>query len=368
MISSRAPQAPKRNSNVSCDEASAVHAQRIQTEKIVMKLGVLGLIAAVGLVSIASTVASAQEERASAEEDRRIARSRSSSQTWVVDLAEDGECRVPAEEAGVLVAINAWQGKIVKAYQKPIFRTGKSATKETRDKEVEPLVQIDVSLPQRQRDVAAREWTKADTEAKNDVNERYSAKASDVSKFAYMKAKAATEKVQDSISQIEVMRLKLDWEASRLKIEQSAHERNLAELTAQVKREEYYAAEEAIDRRRLDSAIDGIVTDVYFRKGEWVKPGDTVLRIINLERLTVKGFLKRSEHNPQDVAGKAVTVRAALKGGHVETFTGKIKYVAQELLDGESYAVVAEVDNRKAEGSEYYLLQPGTSVDLEIEK
>jgi multidrug resistance efflux pump len=164
------------------------------------------------------------------------------------------------------------------------------------------------------------------------------------------------------------MRLKLDWEASILKIEQSAHERSLASLTAQVKREEYYAAEDAIDRRRIDSPIDGVVTDVYVHEGEWVKPGDTVLRIISLKRLRVKGFLKRADHDPNDIDGKTVTVKAKLTGGREETFTGKITNVAQEILDGESFAVWAEVDNRKPEGGKYYMLQPGMTVDLEIEK
>lgn len=323
-----------------------------------MKFGRSSVLGAALLTLVAMTVASGQEERPAA-------RPRSSSQTWVVDLAKDGECRVPAEEAGVLVAINVEKGAIVKAFNKPIFRTGKQA-KAAAENDSEPLVQIDVSLPRRQMEVADKEFQKAKKEYENDVNKRYSQKASEVSYFAWQKAVEANRKVKDAVSQIEERRLKLDYEASQLKIEQSDHERDLAYQTALVKREELRASEEAVERRRLDSAIDGIVTDVYFRKGEWVKPGDTVLRIINLDRLSVKGFLRRDEYNPEDVAGKTVTVKASLKNGHVETFAGKIKYVAQELLDGESYAVEAEVENRKAEGTEYYLLQPGTSVNLEI--
>jgi multidrug efflux pump subunit AcrA (membrane-fusion protein) len=325
----------------------------------VMKTGRFSLVGAALLASlVALTVARAQEERPGPSP-------RSSSQTWVVDLSPDSVCRVPAEEAGVLVAVNVAKGDLVKGFKKPIFRNAKQAKAEE-ESAAEPLVQIDVSLPRRQMDVAEREFEKARAEYENDVNKRYAAKASDVSKAAWMKAIEAVEKVPDSISKIEVMRLKLDYEASQLKIEQSEHERNLAYKTALVKREELRASRDAVERRRLDSPIDGIVTDVYFHEGEWVKPGDTVLRIINLNRLTVKGFLRRADHNPQDVAGKPVTVKASLKGGQEETFTGKITYVAQELLDGESYSVEAEVENRKAEGSEYFLLQPGMTVNLEI--
>jgi multidrug efflux pump subunit AcrA (membrane-fusion protein) len=283
-----------------------------------------------------------------------------------VDLIGELEVRVPAEEAGVLVKVNVTEGNEVKAFKKRIFTTSKEAAKV--GKEVDPLVQIDVSLPWRQRDVAAREYEKAKAEAENDVNTRYSKAASQVSYFAWQKVVDANRNVRGAVSEIEEKRLELDYQASKLKIEQSDHERMLATKTAMVKREEYYAADDAIERRRIDSPIDGVVTDVYVHEGEWVKPGDPVLRIVNLKRLRVKGFLKRADHDPNDVDGKTVSVKAYLDGGKMETFPGKITFISQEILDGESYAVWAEVDNRKPEGGKYYLLQPGMTVDLEIEK
>jgi multidrug efflux pump subunit AcrA (membrane-fusion protein) len=275
---------------------------------------------------------------------------------------------VPAEEAGVLRKVNVEAGDDVEKAPAGSHATGEDHPNEEADEpdpKVPPLVQIDPSLPIRQRKVAQRELRKADAEARNTVNREYAVKASEVAWAAWQKAEEAHRKVANSVSAIERQRLKLEWERAKLQIKQAEHETSLAELTAGVKEEELGAASDSIKRRRIYSPISGRVVQVFVEEGEWVKPGDPVLRVVNLKRLRVQGLVQMAKHAPREVARKAVTVTATLTDGRKEQFSGKVQFVHPEIQAGGVYMVWAEVDNRQDEGGEY-LLQPGMDVDMVI--
>ncbi len=170
--------------------------------------------------------------------------------------------------------------------------------------------------------------------------------------------------VHGAVTEVDLQKYKLEWEKSLLQIEQAQKNQILDGYTADAKKAEAALAEENIRRRQIRAPIDGVVQQIDRSLGEWVKPGDSVLRLLRMDSLTVEGSLKYTEYEPGQVANQPVTVDVELARGRKAQFTGKIVFVDPEVLAG-NYKVRAEVDNRKENGQ--WLLRPGARASMTIQ-
>ncbi len=134
------------------------------------------------------------------------------------------------------------------------------------------------------------------------------------------------------------------------------------------------------------SPLDGNILEIYKQAGEWVQSGDPICRIVRMNRIRVTGFVQAAEHDPSELDGRPVTVRAEFARGRIEEFTGHVAFIALERtsINGQgygdlragptpqtnvvpgtgSYHVWVEVDNRAENG--HWLLLPGSAVDVTI--
>lgn len=259
------------------------------------------------------------------------------------------EAKVPAQEAGVLREISVVKGDLAKQDQ--------------------VLGQIDASQPQMQKRVAEAEWRTAVEKAKSDVDIQVYTKAAEVSYKEWQKQVQANKNGIPAVTEVDVERSKLQFERAKLEIERAKMERKVAGFTANAKAVEVEAADEAIRRRKVVSPLDGEVVDVYVNRGEWVKPGDPVLRILQVSRLAVHGNAHISE-NPLGSITKGQTVKVIVEAGQkVPTeFEGVVSVIDPQVttgMPGGAYLVIAEVENRKdANGN--WLLLPGMVVKMVV--
>ncbi len=253
------------------------------------------------------------------------------------------EVKVPTREAGVIMRLAIRQGDVVK--------------------KGEILAEIDDAQPQMERRRAEAEHSQAVAKAESDVDVRYSQKAHDVAKATYDKAVQSHERVKDSVTEVERRRLRLEWEKAELQIEQAKLERRLTSLAAMSKQVEFEAAEEAIERRRIRSPLDGEVEEVFPHEGEWLQPGEPLARIITIDRLYVEGFVDATRFGPAALRARPVTVEIMLDNGRVEAFEGRI-FKIKHRVEGGSYRVVAEVKNRQDRGE--WLLRAGQIVRMTV--
>lgn len=255
-------------------------------------------------------------------------------------LSVRGQSRVPAQEAGVLLQINVEEGARVQAGQE--------------------LAAIDDNQAQKQKRVAAAEHRAAKERAENDVNIRHGEMAAKVAENEYRinwNAVHGEGGVRGAVSDIELKKLEFEHKKMILAIEQARKEQIVDGFTAEAKLAEMEAADEAIQRRRIKSPIDGIVEDITFNEGDWVKPGDMVFHILRLDRLRVEGHIPHTEASPSQLMGKPVIVEVELAGGQKAEFRGQVKFIASEV-DSAGQRVCAEVENRQdAQGQ--WLLRPG---------
>lgn len=255
------------------------------------------------------------------------------------------EAQVPGQEAGLLVELNVVEGQHVKAG--------------------DILGLIDDMQPRMQGRIATAEYNAAMEKVNNDVDVQYAMKATELAKVEWEKSKLVNQNRPSTVAEIDVLRQKLTWERGKLETERAESEREIAKFTAAAKKVEIDAALEAMERRKIRSPVDGVVVQVHLHKGEWVKPGDPVLHVIQLDRLKVEGEIELKQFSPHQVMGRPVTIEATLQDRKVQ-FVGKITFV-RPMLDGlgSKFLVHAEVENREENGQP--LLLPNLNVDMTID-
>jgi multidrug resistance efflux pump len=254
------------------------------------------------------------------------------------------EAQVPGQEAGRLVELNVVEGDRVKAG--------------------DLLAKIDDMQAKMQGRIAKAEHRAAAEKAESTVDVRYAEKASQVALAEWRKSEEANKRTKNAVSEVEVQRQWLTYERGVLEKERAESDRIIAGFTAEAKMVEIEAAAEAMKRREIRSPVDGIVVQVYLHKGEWVRPGDPVLHVVQLDRVKVEGGVEIAQFSPGQIVDRPVTIEATLQDRKVQ-FEGRITFV-KPLLEGlgERYQVKAEVENRKE--NDNWLLFPGMYVDMTI--
>lgn len=257
----------------------------------------------------------------------------------LVSLIEEVE--VPAQEVGQLNSIKVKEGMTVE--------------------KGDILAQIEDSEAMLLLQQAKLEYEMARLKAANDVDLRFARKAHEVANAELQRAEDSIKKYPKSISKTELDRLKLTAEKSELEIEQAAEERKTTQLEASLKRNAEQIAALAVQRRKVVSPINGMVVQIMIRNGEWVRPGDTVLRILRLDRLRAEGLINASRLQEQDLMNRPVTLVVNPGTNQTREFQGKISFVSPEINPVNNQTRVwAEIDNPDLK------LKPGMRASLII--
>lgn len=257
---------------------------------------------------------------------------------------------VPAQDAGMITAIN------VKEHGQLLVQKGTLLAQiEDRDLQVKhKLAEIELS--------AAKE--QAESTVAQDVADKTAA----VAKTEWENAVEINAKSPRTVSDTEVRRLKLTYERYVLEAEKAMLEQRVARLTEQAKQSAIEVVDSDIRKRKIEAPVDGVVEKVFKRVGEWVTPGEHVVRVVRMDRLRVEGMLPAEEYSPEDVAQQPVKIEiTTTRGGEKikKEVKGKLDYVSP-VIEGGEYRIWVEVENPKTEGG-YWLLRPGQYADMTIE-
>jgi multidrug efflux pump subunit AcrA (membrane-fusion protein) len=218
------------------------------------------------------------------------------------------------------------------------------------------LAQIDDDIPRMQLKVAENEMNVAAEDMKNDINKRFARKSAEVAWAEYQKALESNRRMPDTVAEIEVMRLRLEYEKMALSIENADKDLRIAALKYNVSVAKRDAAQVDLDRRKILAPAEGVVVELNKREGEWLQKGAQVLRLIQMNPLRAEGSLEISKVAPRDVDGRKVTVQVKLTGGHSLSFPGEITFVDPVVNYGK-YIVRAKIENRQENGQ--WLLRDG---------
>jgi len=266
----------------------------------------------------------------------------------LVSLIQD--VHIPAQERGVLVSITVKEGDLVRA------------AKVDDRSEQGVLANIDEHQAILQKQAAQTRLDAAKAQADDAIAVQYAQASYKVANTEYEQALEINQRVKGTIPEAEVRRLLLTRDRAILQIRKSQLDKRVAQMNAKVHEAEVHAADDLIRRQRIRSPVDGVVVAVFRHAGEWVNPGEPVLRVVGMNPLRVEGFVEGSKYNPADVAHREVIVVAELAKGRRVAFTGKVVFVSPIVQAGGRYRIRAEVTNRTEQGE--WLLRPGMATSM----
>jgi macrolide-specific efflux system membrane fusion protein len=256
----------------------------------------------------------------------------------VLRLLEEAE--VPAQEAGVLTELAVREGERVQQGQR--------------------LAQIDDQVARLAAEAAQAQYDITRAKASNDVRMRFAKKALEVAEAELRRSTESIERFARSVSQSQLDVERLTVEKNQLEAEQADHEHEIAVLEMKSKANELSAARNQVARRQIVAPFEGVIVQVYVRRGEWVEPGQPAVRIVNVDHLKAEGFIPAARA-AADLAGKSVAL--TVDGANGTAPTGTIVFVSPEVdpITGQ-VRVWAEIDNRDGR------LRPGQPVRMTVSR
>ena len=182
----------------------------------------------------------------------------------------------------------------------------------------------------------------AERSAANDVEIRFSQKASELAQLEYLSYVQGNKLHPDTFTDFQMRQLRLAAEKSLLQLEQAEYNFDVEKL----RRDETL---EILKTYRVEAPFEGVIRSVHKKKGEAVHEGEPILEIVNTRRVQVEGYLSMAEH-ARVSRGASVEVRLALPNSDLEigkiVFPGRITFVDVKVEPvTQKVKVHAEVDN-----------------------
>ncbi len=224
------------------------------------------------------------------------------------DLIKD--VLVPVREPGILKQLLVKEGDWVTADQ--------------------PIAELDRELNELDFQSADLKQKISELKATDDVDMRYSMKSKEVAAATLARSQSAVENFRNSISKTELEQLRLEVERATLSIEKAEFERKLAVAETDLYSRESDAAKVKLGYRSIRSPIEGMVVEVISQEGEWVNSGQTLIRVVQLDRMRIKGLLPSNDID-QSFIGRRAVFEPKSAGGN---FEGTIYFVSPEILPG----------------------------------
>jgi len=258
----------------------------------------------------------------------------------VIDQAE-----VPAREAGVLSAIKAQPGAQVSA----------GAT----------VAQLDDSDARARLDVATSELKLAQYESASRARVEAASAEAHVTESEFLQgADLRSTGREGELSDQQLRRLLLSPRRAGLATASAELDHQLLSFKTRVKEALLAEAQLEVNRRSILAPLDGEIVEVHKNAGEWVSPGEPVVRIVRMEKLRVQGYVQASDFAPQEVLRAQATARIQLARGREVKLPCRITHASALVETSGQYRIWAEVENRRENGQ--WMLQPGLTAVLEL--
>jgi len=166
-----------------------------------------------------------------------------------------------------------------------------------------------------------------------------------VAENEFVQAIEANKRVQDVYPPMEVDRLRLVRDRAKLEIDRTIHAKDIAKLEMSKIQIEHQQLADLLDKHQVRAPVSGMVVAVEKRIGEWVEAGTVVLRLVEIDRLRIEGFMQAEQADPKLLDCEA-QVELLLSGKPIRT-TAKLVFISPEVNPINSQVrVYLDVDNR----------------------
>ena len=215
--------------------------------------------------------------------------------------------------------------------------------------------------------------------ASADIGIRQATMASEVSKGDLARAIGARKEFSSSVSEQQLIKLTLVRDHDLLKLEQAQLDKSVellrsrsrdaivaqqeaavqrlehalqkaesehqgAELNLNGLQKQFEITQERVERRKLKAPFSGVIVERKRSPGEWVETGESVLRMIRMDVLSVEGYVSAQSITPESRGHKVIV--ACGNSGNTRRIEGAIVFVSPEIDSVSQQVLVrAEIKN-----------------------
>ncbi|EMI19501.1 secretion protein HlyD family protein [Rhodopirellula maiorica SM1] len=210
-------------------------------------------------------------------------------------------------------------------------------------------VDVTIATQKASNDLSVLAATKAEAVAKNelaravDARKRYidSVSQSEIDglSLAYERARLEKEQAQfeqqidqlnvESEQQAEIVQ-KIAVDEAEIQLSQSAHQHKIEVLQQQRYQHQSELADLFLDQHTIVAPFDATVVEVMRRRGDWVRAGDPVVRLVGLRRLRAEGYVDATLRT-RLLTIDSPTLFLHDSDGNVIERTGDIVFVSPEI-------------------------------------
>ena len=238
------------------------------------------------------------------------------------------EVRVPAQEAGPLAEIVTREGQRV--------RIGDVLARVDEQDAILELSRAQLAL------------NHAVEIAENDIKLRQAQQRLKLADLELKNAENANKELAKVVSDSQIEKLQIERENALLGIEQAQKELAAARRGVAAAQQELKVTQRGVERRLIVAPSDGMVVEIRRRKGEWVQPGEAVVRIVKDDRLRAEGFVP-ADKLPISLVGQRVELWTTGPKETRRKCEGQVTFVSPEAnpINGQ-VRIMAEFDNRES--------------------
>jgi multidrug efflux pump subunit AcrA (membrane-fusion protein) len=208
-----------------------------------------------------------------------------------------------------------------------------------------PLASIQSTTTQLQLQRAKVALDVAQKNFENNIDIELARKSFAVAENEFQRAIEANKRVEDVYPAMEVDRLELVRDRASLEVDRTLHAKEISQLELSKIQIEHRQLEDVLDKHQVRAPVSGMVVAVEKRVGEWVEPGTVVLRLVEIDRLRIEGFMQAEQADPKWLDTSA-QVELQLAGKTIRT-TAKLVFISPEVNPINSKVrVFLDVDNR----------------------
>jgi macrolide-specific efflux system membrane fusion protein len=217
---------------------------------------------------------------------------------------------VPARVSAVLSSMNVAEGDVISAGAK--------------------VAQLDDKEMKLNLERAAIELELSSEKANNQVAIRSAQRSLEHARTEHERLQRTASGLPGSVSQSALDEVKLKLDQSQLDLEQAQHDLRLSQLTAKLKKQELALGKHQIAQREIVAPVNGVVVEVVRHAGEWVQPGDKVIRMVRIDRLRAEGLI-HVRHVTDDLKGSPATVTVEIPERPEVQVPGQVVFVSPEV-------------------------------------
>lgn len=228
---------------------------------------------------------------------------------------------------------------------------------------------VDDAEAKLRREAAMREYEAAAEQAREDVDVQAARAAAAVARAEVEDSQYVNRRSPGAVTPTELRRQELTADRAMLQVKVAEMEFNVAGFNARAAMTKVDLIDHEIERRKIRAPFDGMIVNRYRQEGEWVQSGEPVMKVIQMDRLRVRGFLSSTDYAPYELEGQPVTITVELPGQKFHTLEARVDYVSQVVEANREYRVWVEIDNVVVDERPnriFWLMRPGMRATMAI--